>query len=336
MSDIPDDILQQLFNQFFSINPSELTDTTVTSIPSPPNSVISLGPDDEMAATASNDLASNIPNGHDLAQILELVPGLPWLWNVVLLDAYIDMYNLRSRSHSIDAHSVAALQAIKDALIRCGHLNMFPEDVAVAIDGNACETRLNNTVFKQKIVSAVSTAGKAYLDRLMEVTLYLLTSQVQISPPYTGLMLSHHGMTVPGPIKWWIRSLLEWKLDFRYQLWHWHNNNNSDVPPFRPTLSFAVLISPDCLDVQHILVRPDFTWTWETPQVLTVEAISDVLAMYNVCLKADFLRKQRWHQDAVCPWRREAFDEERNRIYSFLAAISRALPVPGLSGVEAG
>ncbi|KAF8834368.1 hypothetical protein BDN67DRAFT_1016580 [Paxillus ammoniavirescens] len=297
-----------------------------------------------MATTASNGLASDIPNGHDLAQILELVPGLPWSWNVVLLDAYIDMYNLRSCSHSIDAHSVAVLQAIKDVLIRCGHLNMFPEDVAVAIDGDACETCLNSTVFKQNVVSAVSAAGKAYLDRLMEVTLYLLTSQVQISPPYTGLMLSHHGMMVPGPIKWWIRSLLKWKPDFGYQLWHWHNDNDSDVPtlhgwfgsPFVQRFLFAALISPDCLDVRHILIRPDFTWTWETPQVLTVEAISDALAMYNVCLKADFLREQRWHQDAVCPWQREAFDEERNRIYSFLAAISRALPVPGLSGVEAG
>ncbi|KIJ60704.1 hypothetical protein HYDPIDRAFT_32121 [Hydnomerulius pinastri MD-312] len=332
--DIGDDVLNALLQQFFAFNPAPAP--TPPFLTSPPHSTVSIPADDDR----------NLPEPDQQAEhhATFLLPWLPLSWDLVVSEAYTNLYNLRSCSRSADEHSAArSLQAVRHAMVRVRHMGIELKNEDITVDNVSFRTTLTDHVFRQKLTALVSSAENAYLDRLMQFTLLLLTDQPAVDgiQRHSGLMQGHHGLPVPSPVKRYIRSLLVWDPTIGYPLWHWHNGgDNGDTAlgwfgsPFVQQFLYASLISPGWLGIQHICVRPYFTWEWEPLLQGTVEAASDALAMYAVCLKADFLREHVWDQESVSPMRQSAFDEEWTRIYPYLIKIFNARPIAGLSAME--
>ncbi|KAF9230896.1 hypothetical protein BU15DRAFT_68802 [Melanogaster broomeanus] len=105
--------------------------------------------------------------------------------------------------------------------------------------------------------------------------------------------------------------------------------------PFIKGFLYAAIIHPGWLKVQHCHVTPDSLWTWDSLDEATIGVVSDALAMYNVCLRADILGGHDWPQfNGVCEMRMSAYSRERAVIYGYLQKLMAGHQLEGLTLCE--
>ncbi|KIJ57426.1 hypothetical protein HYDPIDRAFT_171704, partial [Hydnomerulius pinastri MD-312] len=96
---------------------------------------------------------------------------------------------------------------------------------------------------------------------------------------------------------------------------------------------YAALINPGWYGLSNMSVHPDLRWSWEPLHEATIEATSDALSKYNVCIKSEYLQQHVWDRNHACPNRIAAFGEDRGIIYPFLNLVMHR-QIPNLSALE--
>ncbi|KAF9237473.1 hypothetical protein BU15DRAFT_76017 [Melanogaster broomeanus] len=306
-----DDVLDALFHQIIHVDDHPVSPEQIM-LPSPPASIHSIPGHEEVTMEVDQAQPQAIPqNTH--------TNPIPHHWDLVVAEAYVEVYNhsVRGPPAPVKISHSLALRAIRNTLLRLEYIDIVPLNENIVLDGENMNTSLDNERFCQRLTTIVSTAQAAYRDRLLHVTLFLLTSQ----PAVPALGVSRHVGLIQTPATRYGTGKVPPGSTIG-----WFGN------PFIQGFLYAAIIHPGWLKVQHCRVTPDSLWTWDSLDEATIGVVSDALAMYNVCLRADILGGHDWPQfNGVCEMRMSAYSRERAVIYGYLQKLMAGHQLEGLT-----